>query len=156
MKTRNRIINKIKSQYWKKEYKFGILLPKNVDYAIRIDTLNDNHFWRKSIEKELKTVYVAYKQYEQKGEDITPEQICAERQKHLIGYKEITCHFLFDVKLDGSFTRKARFARMEVKLMYQKLSHILLLFFVNLSVLLSSLLVSTTSKFRPATSPVLT
>ena len=109
MKTRNRIINKIKSRYWKKEYKFGILLPKNVDDAFRIDTLNDNHFWRNSIEKELKTVCVAYKPYKQNGENITPEQIRAERQKHLIGYKEITCHFVFDVKLDGSFTRKARF-----------------------------------------------
>ena len=43
------------------------------------------------------------------GGNISTEQIRAERQKHLIGYKEITCHFVFDVKLDGSFTRKARF-----------------------------------------------
>ena len=99
---------------------------------------------------------VAYKPYKHNGENISPEQIRAERQKHLIGYKEITCHFVFDVKLDGSFTRKASFCANGMKLMYQKLSHILLLFFVNLFVLLSSLLVSTTSKFWPGTSPVLT
>ena len=78
MKTRNCIINKIKSRYWKQEYKSGILLPKNVEDAFRIDTLNDNHFWRKSIEKELNTVCVAYKPYKQNGKDITPEQVCAE------------------------------------------------------------------------------
>ena len=101
LKTRNHIINKIKSRYWKQEYKFGILLPKNVEVVFRIDTLNDNNFWRKSIEKELKTVCVAYKPYLHDGKDITPEQVRAYQQKHLIGYKEITCHFVFDVKRMG-------------------------------------------------------
>ena len=54
-------------------------------------------------------MYIAYKPYEHIEENISPEQIRAEKQKHLIGYKEITCHFVFDVKLDGFFTRKARF-----------------------------------------------
>ena len=60
-------------------------------------------------EASLAGADVAYKPYKQNGKDITPEQVRAEQQKHLIGYKEITCHFVFDVKLDGSFTRKARF-----------------------------------------------
>ena len=55
LKIKNCIINKIKSRYWKQEYKFGILLPKNVEDVVRIDTLNDNHFLRNAIEKELKT-----------------------------------------------------------------------------------------------------
>ena len=79
LKTKNRIINKIKSRYWKQEYKFDILLPKNVEDSIRIETLNDNYFWRHAIEKELKTVYVAYKPYEHNWENISPEQIRAER-----------------------------------------------------------------------------
>ena len=58
---------------------------------------------------------IAYKPYEHNGENISPEQIRAERQKHLIGYKEITCHFVFDVKLDGSFTKKARICANESK-----------------------------------------
>ena len=73
LKTRNRIINKIKSWYWKQEYKFGILLPKNVEDTIRIDTLNNNYFWRHAIEKELKTLCVAYKPYNHNGENISPE-----------------------------------------------------------------------------------
>ena len=52
---------------------------------------------------------IAYKPNEHNGDNVSLEQIRAERQKHLICYKEITCHFVFDVKLDGSFTRKARF-----------------------------------------------
>ena len=74
-----------------------------------LEELNDNHFWRRSIKKKLKTVCVAYKPYEQNRNIISPEQICADRKKHLVAYKEIMCHFVFDVKLDGSFTRKARF-----------------------------------------------
>ena len=44
LKTRNCIINKIKTQYWKQEFKFGIRLSKNVDDAIRLDKYNDNYF----------------------------------------------------------------------------------------------------------------
>ena len=62
-----------------------------------------------AIEKELKTVCVVYKPYEQNRDNILPQQIRSDRKKHLVGYKEITCHFVFDIKLDGSFTRKARF-----------------------------------------------
>ena len=63
LKIRNRIIEKIKTLYWKQELKFGILLPKNVNNAFRIDERNNNHFWRTTIKKELKTVCVAYKLY---------------------------------------------------------------------------------------------
>jgi hypothetical protein len=28
--------------------------------------------------------------------------------KHLVGFQEIGCHVIFDVKMDGNFTRKAR------------------------------------------------
>ena len=73
LKTRNRIINKIKSQYWKQEFKFGILLPKNVEDAIRLDMFNGNYFWRNAIEKELKTVCVTYKPYKHNGENISSE-----------------------------------------------------------------------------------
>ena len=84
-------------------------MPKNVEDAFRIDPMNNNHFWRTAIEKELKTVCAAYKLYDKNGKNFTPEQIRADRKKHLVGYKEITCHFVFDIKLDGSFTQKARF-----------------------------------------------
>ena len=84
-------------------------MPKNVEDAIRLDKYNSNYFWQDAIQKELKTVCIAYKPCEHNVEHISPDEIHNERQKHLIGYREITCHFVFDVKLDGSFTRKARF-----------------------------------------------
>ena len=84
-------------------------MPKNIKDALKIDELNGNHFWRTAIEKDLKTVCIAYKPYGQNGENISPEQKRTERKKHFVGYKEITCHFVFDIKLDESFTRKARF-----------------------------------------------
>ena len=63
LKTRNRIIKKIKTCFWKQELKFGIKLPKIVEHAFQLDEDNRNDFWRNSIEKELKTVCVAYKPY---------------------------------------------------------------------------------------------
>ena len=94
LKIRNRIINKIKSRYWKENLNFGILLPKTIKDDYRIDERKGNYFWRTAIEKELKTVSVAYKPYEKNLENIFPEQIGVDRKNHLVGYKEITCHFL--------------------------------------------------------------
>jgi hypothetical protein len=37
----------------------------------------------------------------------TPDDICNGRVPSMIGYQEIRCHLVFDVKMD--FTRKARF-----------------------------------------------
>ena len=59
----------------------------------------------------MRTVSIAYKSYEHNGQTISPEDIRANRKSCLVGYKEITCHFVFDIKLDGSFTRKARFCK---------------------------------------------
>ena len=47
--------------------------------------------------------------YKQNRTAISPKQIRADRKKHLVGYKEKVCYFIFDAKLDGSFTRKAPF-----------------------------------------------
>ena len=44
----------------------------------------------------MKTVCAAYKTYEQNSKNIVLVQIRAERKKLLVGYKEITCHFVFD------------------------------------------------------------
>ena len=42
-----------------------------------------------------------------KRDDLNTQK-CREG-KELIGHEEIGCHMIFDVKMDGSFTRKARF-----------------------------------------------
>ena len=89
--TRNRYIDKIKSRYWKVTHKFG-------------------YYWRDAIKKEMKRVSVAYHPYHhEKDGEVSVKTVKGNRNKYLIGYKQITCHLVFDIKLDGSFTRKARF-----------------------------------------------
>ena len=57
--------------------------------AHRIRTL-----WQDAIKKEMKNVAVAFKFFD-------------HGEKMPIGFKEITCHMIFDVKFD--LTRKARY-----------------------------------------------
>lgn len=110
LKTRTRIVNKVKSRYWKTTHKFGIRLPKTVAEALQIDEENNNTFWRDAIEKEMKTVSVAFDKYiHQDDGEVTPADVRSNPRKYLVGYKELTCHMIFDIKLDGNFTRKARF-----------------------------------------------
>ena len=40
-------------------------------------------------------------------EKFTPEKIRSQKTNEYIGFQEIGCHLIFDVKID--FTRKARF-----------------------------------------------
>ena len=57
---RNRIISKVKSWYWKTTHKFGIHLPKTVEEALEIDRTTNTNFWRKSINKEMTKVKIAW------------------------------------------------------------------------------------------------
>ena len=59
--------------------------------------------WTEAIEKEMKKARPAFT----KRDDLNIQK-CREG-KELIEYEEIGCHMIFDVKMDGSFTRKARF-----------------------------------------------
>jgi hypothetical protein len=54
------------------------------------------------ISKEMTKVKVAFKRWD-KG---TLEE--ARNGKILVGYQEIGCHMIFDIKMDSNFTRKAR------------------------------------------------
>ena len=103
LKKRNRIINKVKPKYWRTTHKYGIRLPKNMDEALRLDEANGNHYWEDAVKKEMGKVKVAYRTYEEH----TPEEVRKNLASELRGYQEITCHLIFDVKMD--FTRKARF-----------------------------------------------
>jgi len=94
LRKRHRIIMKVKSKYWTKTHKFGIELPKTVAEALEIDRKTGTDHWKRAIEKEMKNNRVAFKVLNS-DKDIP------------IGYKEITCHMVFDVKMD--LTRKARF-----------------------------------------------
>jgi hypothetical protein len=98
---KNRIISKVKSKYWKTSHKFGIKLPHTVDEALAIDKQTGTDYWTKAIDKELAKIKVSW----EARDDLTVEEVRAG--KGLIGYTEIRCHMIFDVKMD--FTRKARF-----------------------------------------------
>jgi hypothetical protein len=70
---------------------------------LQIDQATGTDFWHKAIEKEMRKVKVAF----EKEKHWTPEQAQRGEAKGLIGYQEIKCHIVFDMKMD--FSRKARF-----------------------------------------------
>ena len=55
LRTRNRIISKVKSWYWKTTHKFDIEVLKDVTQALAIDSKTGTDLWRKGIplEKEM-------------------------------------------------------------------------------------------------------
>jgi hypothetical protein len=101
LRRRNRIISKVKSRYWKTTHKFGIRLPHSVQQALTIDEETGTDLWRRAIEREMKNVRPAFERWDKGTIDD------ARGGKKLVGYQEILCHMIFDVKMD--FTRKARY-----------------------------------------------
>ena len=91
----------MQKKYWKVTHKHGVKLPHSTEEALEIDCITGTTFWRDAIEKELKRVKVAWEE----RSDLQLEEIRAGNQ--LIGYTEINCHMIFDVKME--FTHKARF-----------------------------------------------
>ncbi len=82
---------------------FGIRVPKTVKEALAIDEEMGTDFWRKALGKEMTKMKVAWR-----GADgVTRKQARTGKEPSLIGFQEIRCHVIFDVKMD--FTRKARF-----------------------------------------------
>ena len=101
LRKRDRIVSKIKSKYWRTTHKFGIRLPQTAAEALQIDKETGTDFWQKAIGKELRKVKIAW----EVRDDLDLNEV--RKGKHLVGYTEIACHMVFDVKMD--FTRKARF-----------------------------------------------
>jgi len=94
LRRKKRTIQKVKTRYWQRTHKFGIRLPKSVAEALKLDEENGNNLWHDAIQKEMKNVQAAFKFLN--DDDPIP-----------IGYKQIPCHIIFDIKMD--FSRKARF-----------------------------------------------
>eukprot|EP00980_Cylindrotheca_fusiformis_P019797 scaffold6944_cov68-Cylindrotheca_fusiformis.AAC.1 len=105
LKKRNRILSKVKSKYWRTTHKFGIELPHSVEEAYEIDKKTGTLHWTKAIEKEMKKINSL--QAFEKVEGITPDGLRKDATK-LPGHAEVGLHMIFDVKMDGNFTRKAR------------------------------------------------
>jgi hypothetical protein len=93
LRKRDRIIKKVKSRYWERTHKYGILLPKSVKDALRIDKETGTDFWQKAIELEMKAIDCAFE--------------FREDDKMPVGYEHIYCHMIFDVKI--TLDRKARY-----------------------------------------------
>jgi hypothetical protein len=103
LRKRNRIISKVKRKYWRTTHKFGIKLPHSVEEALEIDRVTGTDHWRKALNKEMSRVKIAWNA----KDGITPDDVRSGKVKDMIGFQEIGCHIVFDVKMD--FTRKARF-----------------------------------------------
>ena len=103
LRKRNRLISKVKTKYWRTTHKFGIRLPHSIEEALRIDAETKTDYWRKALNKEMAKVKVAWKRHDEH----TPQEVREGKAKNLIGYQEIGCHVVFDVKM--TFERKARF-----------------------------------------------
>ena len=96
LKKKQRFMKKVKSKYWERTHKYGIRIPKTIQEAIEIDNLNGNKLWQEAIQEEMANNRVAFEEY---TGDV----------KDLVGYKQITAHMVFDVKLGENFRRKARY-----------------------------------------------
>ena len=103
LRKRSRIIAKVKTKYWKTTHKYGVRLPKNAEQALRLDQESGTKLWETAINKEMKKAKVAYNEVD----DCTPDDVRHGKVPELTGFQEISCHLIFDVKMD--FTRKARF-----------------------------------------------
>jgi hypothetical protein len=97
LKKRNRIIAKVKSKYWVKTHKFGIKIPKTVEEARAIDAENGNTLWWDAICKEMRNVRPAFEKWDKSDSEMP------------VGYQEVKCHLMFDIKMGENFRRKARF-----------------------------------------------
>ena len=100
---RERIISKVKTKYWKTTHKYGVRLLKNVEQALKLDRESGTKLWEDAINKEMRKAKVAYEEVE----GCTPDDARHGKVPELTGYQEISCHIIFDMKID--FTRKARF-----------------------------------------------
>ena len=77
-------------------------LPHSVKEALQFDKETGADFLWKAIQKETGKVEVAL----EFDESATPDQVQSDKSLY-VGYQEIECHMIFDVKMD--LTRKARF-----------------------------------------------
>ena len=72
-------------------------------YQVDQDKFTGNDFWRKAIIKEMSKIKIAWKV----DDGHTPSEARASMATEFVGFQEVGCHLIFDVKMD--FTRKARF-----------------------------------------------
>ena len=87
------ILSKVKARIHKTTQKYGIEIPTSVENTYEIDTMNNNDFWQKAIDKEMTNVSMVF-------------QVLDEGEKPPPGWSKASGHIVFDIKMD--FMRKAR------------------------------------------------
>ena len=90
LKKRDRIISLVRKRiprYLKRNHKFGIEIPTSAKDALELDKKNGNTYWADAIATKMKNVGAAFK--------ILPNGTNAPN-----GYQKISCHMIFDVKMD--------------------------------------------------------
>ena len=97
LKTRDHIISLVQKhipRYLKRNHKFVIEIPNSVKDALELDRKNGNTYWANAIATEMKNVRATFK--------ILPDGTSAPN-----GYQKISCHMIFDVKMED-FWKKAQ------------------------------------------------
>jgi hypothetical protein len=89
----------LKAKYWRLTHKFGVKMPKSVNDALQMDREYGNDMWECAIKKEIGKAKVAYEP--NKG-GFTGQEIQEKKLDTMIGFQEIKCHIIFDVKMDFS------------------------------------------------------
>ena len=83
-------------QVLEKCFKFGIEVPSSVKQAYKIDKKNWNTLWADAIKKERENVRVDLRIFDN-GKAIP------------IGYQQVRCHMVFDIKQGGGLPSKGLF-----------------------------------------------
>jgi hypothetical protein len=95
LKKRHRIISSVMKRDLKRNHKLGIEISTTWNDCVRLDKENNTTLWQDAFHKEMKNVRIAFKILS--GEEAVPPT-----------YQQITCHVIFDVKMED-FRRKAHF-----------------------------------------------
>ena len=93
LRERDVILSSVKKRISRSTHKYGTEIPANISHASRIDSKNENNFWRDSINFEMHINGAAF-------------EILEEAKQAPPGWNNVTCHLVFDMKMD--FTCKAR------------------------------------------------
>ena len=93
LKKRDAIISAVSMVVRKITHKYGIKILTGVEHAKELDRQNNNTMWMDALAREMYNVGVAF-------------EVVDEGQKAPNGWKKVTRHLVWDVKMD--LTRKAR------------------------------------------------
>jgi hypothetical protein len=93
LQKRDAIVKAVKSRSRRKTHKYGIEIPRDIKHAYKLDRQNGNTFWSDAIAKEMHNAGIAF-------------EIMEDDQPLPVGFRKVTGHMVFDVKID--YTRTAR------------------------------------------------